>query len=241
MIKKIKFIIKDCLPPFLLRLFRKIIAPRYHGQFDLDKKIEKYLNYDNGYFVELGSNDGLRLSNTLYYEKYRNWNGVLVECIYHKYLLCLKNRPKSKVFCNACVSFDYKEKFVEVIYSDLLTAPINLETDLLNISDHAQVGKEFFLPEDDKKNTYTFGAPATTLNQLLINSKAPNLIDFLSLDTEGSEIEVLKGIDHNRFRFKYICIECRDIKKMKMYMQNINYLFVEQLTMQDFLFSNNKK
>jgi len=49
---------------------------------------------------------------------------------------------------------------------------------------------------------------------------------------------VLKGIDHNKFRFKYICLECRDIEKMKKYMLSVNYLFVEQLTMQDFLFIN---
>jgi len=241
MIKKIKFFIKDCLPPFILRLYRKLKEPRYHGQFSLDQKMEKYLNYKNGYFVELGANDGERLSNTLYYEKYKNWTGILVECIYHKYLLCLKTRPKSKSFCNACVSFDYKEKFVEIIYSDLMSVPVNLESDLMNIYEHSQGGKDFFLPGDDKKNNYYFGAPAITLNQLLITAKAPNLIDFLSLDTEGSEMEVLKGIDHNKFRFKYICIECRDIKKMKAYMQNINYVFVEQLTNQDFLFSNNKR
>ena len=76
------------------------------------------------------------------------------------------------------------------------------------------------------------------MNQLLITAKAPNLIDFLSLDTEGSEIEVLKGIDHNIFRFKYICLECRDIEKMKKYMHSINYLLAEQLTQQDFLFIN---
>jgi hypothetical protein len=238
MIKKIKYIIKDFLPPFLLKLYKKIKTPRYHGQFYLDKKMEKYLNYENGYFVELGANDGLRLSNTLYYEKCKNWKGILVECIYHKYLLCLKNRPKSIVFCNACVSFEYKKKFVEVMYSDLLTSPINLETDLLNVQQHVEVGKDFFLPDDDKKNIYVFGAPAITLNQLLINAKAPNLIDFLSLDTEGSEIEVLKGIDHNIFRFKYICLECRDLEKMKKYMHSINYLLAEQLTQQDFLFIN---
>jgi hypothetical protein len=241
MTQKLKFFIKDCLPPFLLRLYRKIKEPRYHGQLLLDQKMEKYLNYENGYFVELGANDGLRLSNTLYYEKYKNWSGILVECIYHKYLLCLKNRPKSKTFCNACVSFSYKEKFVEVAYSDLMTTPVNLETDVPDTFANSKIGKAFFLPDDDNINDYCFGAPAITLNQLLITAKAPNLIDFLSLDTEGSEIEVLKGIDHNKFRFKYICIECRDMKKMKIYMQSINYLLVEQLTVQDFLFSNNKK
>ena len=59
--------------------------------------------------------------------------------------------------------------------------------------------------------------------------------------TEGSEIEVLKGIDRNKFRFKYICLECRDIEKMKIYMHSINYLFIEQLSQHDFLFTNNKR
>jgi hypothetical protein len=53
----------------LKRFLKRLIRGRYHGLNGLDKKMEAYLGYDNGYFVELGANDGVSQSNTLYFEK----------------------------------------------------------------------------------------------------------------------------------------------------------------------------
>jgi len=44
---------------------------RYFGLNNLDQKIEKYLDFDNGFFVELGANNGIEQSNTLYFELFR--------------------------------------------------------------------------------------------------------------------------------------------------------------------------
>jgi len=77
----------------------EIQESKYFSINEIDIKIEKYLDFDNGFFVELGANDGVNQSNSLYFEKYRNWKGVLVEPIPHNYLLCKKNRSlNSKVF-----------------------------------------------------------------------------------------------------------------------------------------------
>ena len=50
---------------FLLKstLLTKFFRLRYFSLIDLDKKLEKYLDFDNGYFVELGANDGVNQSN----------------------------------------------------------------------------------------------------------------------------------------------------------------------------------
>ena len=73
---------------------------------------------------------------------------------------------------------------------------------------------------------------------LLDESNSPNLIDFLSLDVEGAEIEVLKGINHKEYRFKLICIESRDIKKIKNFLEMNEYLFLEKLDGLDYLFKD---
>lgn len=52
---------------------------------------------------------------------------------------------------------------------------------------------------DKSESTFTFGAIARPLNQILIDANAPTKIDFLSLDVEGSEIEVLKGVNYSTF------------------------------------------
>lgn len=231
-------IIKNFLPPILWSYLKntkdKII--KYKALDKLDKKIENYIDYNNGYFVELGANDGRSFSNTFYFEKFKGWKGVLIEPIPHKYLECLKNRSKkTKVFCNACVSFNYKEKFVEIIYSNFMSTSTGVETDITDLDKHAKSGKKIL---EESEENFNFGALAEPLNNILLKVNAPKKIDLLSLDVEGAEIEVLKGINHKEYRFKYICIESRDIEKIINYLTKKNYLYVEQLAPLDYLFKD---
>jgi len=205
---------------------------------ELDKKLLKYINYPNGFFVELGANDGVNQSNTLHFELYKGWKGVLIEPTPHKFLECCKNRKKENhIFCNACVSFDYKDKFVELIYSNLMTTPKGLETDIIKPEDHAKLGLQWL--EEGEKN-FTFGALASPLSNLLELADAPKEIDLLSLDVEGAELEVLKGIDHNKHRFTFMLIETRNFSKIDTYLQSFGYLPCDQLSNHDFLFVSTK-
>jgi len=233
-------ILKNLCPPLLwnfLKTLKNKTNSKYYGLNQLDKKIETFVNFDNGFFVELGANDGISKSNTYYFEKYRGWNGVLIEPIGQKYLECIKNRSnKNKIFCNACVSFNYNKKFVEMTYSNLMTISNNLESDLKNSSEHLQQGMKYL--QEGEKN-YKFGSVADTLNNILLKSNAPKKIDLLSLDVEGSEMEVLKGINHKKYRFKYLCIETRDCKKLSDYLLQNDYILLKKLNSYDYLFKDN--
>ena len=92
-----------------------------------------------------------------------------------------------------------------------MSTSINLETDIIDTNNYMQIGISHL---EDNFIPYNFGAIAIPLNDLLMKSNAPKVIDLISLDVEGAEIEVLKGIKHNEFRFKFICIECRDLPKL---------------------------
>ena len=50
------------------------------------------------FFVELGANDGIKQSNTFYFEKNLSWRGILIEPIKIKYLKCLKFRSSKIIF-----------------------------------------------------------------------------------------------------------------------------------------------
>jgi FkbM family methyltransferase len=230
---------KQIVPPILWNIPRKFKnIGKYYSLNGLDKKIEKYLPFTNGFYVELGANDGVNQSNTLYFERNKNWRGVLVEPTPHNYLKCLANRStKNHIFCNACVSFDYKNPFVEIAFANLMSSPIGLESDVLDPISHAESGKRFLESTD---RIFTFGSVAKTLNDLLSTSKAPKNIDLLSLDVEGAEIEVLKGIDHKVYRFQYMCIECRDIDKLTSYLNPLGYELKEKLSGHDYLFVDKK-
>lgn len=201
---------------------------------ELDKQLEKYVDYDNGFFVELGANDGVSQSNSLYFEQRRGWKGVLVEPSPYNFILCKLNRsPKNFIFCNACVDFNYKEKYVDIQYANLMTISKSLDLDLKNSKHHIDTGKKHLKKYEE---VFEFGSIAKTLTSILTYSNAPNLIDFLSIDVEGAELSVLQGIDFKKFNFKYILIEIRDFDKISAFLKKFNYQFVEKFSEHDYLF-----
>lgn len=226
---------KHCLGSGIFKsVAKRLLRGKYASLNQLDQKLEKYVDYDNGYFVELGANDGVTQSNSLYFEKYRNWRGLLVEPAPQNFLKCRQNRSvRNAIYCAACVSFDYDQEFVRIAYSNLMSTPVNLESDIRDPRAHAALGDRFL---GIGETVFEFGAVARSLNSMLLDAGAPRQIDFLSLDVEGAELEVLKGVDHQAFRFRYILVECRDFPKLDAYLEKYGYRFIEKLSEQDYLF-----
>tara|TARA_X000001036_G_C20474538_1_gene723022 strand:- start:79 stop:777 length:699 start_codon:yes stop_codon:yes gene_type:complete len=215
------------IPVILKKVFKKS-----YGRDNLDLKLEKYLNYSNGFFIELGAHDGITQSNTYYYEKKKNWKGILIEPVPKLYKYCKKYRSKKNLFfCNACVSFDFKNENVKLIYSNLMTTAIDLTTVQFREKHLANPELNFF----EKKKYFT--AKARTLNSIMIEAKAPNVIDFFSLDVEGAEFEVLNGINFAKFNFRYILIETNNFEKLNNFMLQKNYKFIDKYNANDYLYT----
>lgn len=215
-------------------MVRKPPEKRYFALNDLDRKLCDYIDYDGGFYVELGANDGRRQSNTLHFELFKGWRGVLIEAVPHNYMRCRALRGnKNDVHCAACVSFSYKGDFLPLAYCDLMSTPLEIESDIADPLAHAMAGRQYMEPSAD---VIVFGARARTLNVILQESNAPERIDLLSLDVEGGEIEVLKGIDHSVYRFSYILVESRDLDRMRTYLGEQGYDLVTALSFHDYLF-----
>jgi FkbM family methyltransferase len=216
---------------FKIPVFLKKLLKKSHGKNNLDIQLEKYLNFSNGFFIELGAHDGITQSNTYYYEKKKNWRGILIEPTPKLFKICKKNRSsKNSFFSNACVGFDYKKKDVKLIYSNLKTTSVDLTSDLYRKKHLANPELNFF----EKQSNFT--SKAKTLNSILLQSNAPNIIDFFSLDVEGAEFEVLNGIDYNKFNFRYIIVETHQFDKLKKFLTNKKYKFVKKFNFNDYLF-----
>jgi len=211
------------------------IQNNYFAVNNLDKKLEKYLNYDDGYFVELGANDGFTQSNTYSFEIKRGWSGVLIEPCLNLFLTCCRYRGnhRNRLHCNACVPFDYPAKYVDMEYLNLMTVARNLPKNNLNLEDHISRGSA----HSRSDRPIRFGAEAKTLTKILEESEAPNEIDLLTLDVEGTELAVLGGLDFSAYKFRFILIESRDITALATYLESYGYRQIEQLSHHDYLFS----
>ena len=217
-----------------LRRWRYNIPLSRKEEFGIDMMLEDKLPHRDGFYVELGANDGVSFSNSYYFEVNKGWKGVLIEPVPNLYMTCVKRRGANNVvFCNACVPFGYDEEFVRMKYCDSMTISDNLD---LDIGDHDKFVETGYQYLNEGESTFIFGAKSATLNSLLEEAEAPALIDFLSLDVEGAELDVLRGVDFTKYNFRYMVIECRDIDKMSTYLAEFNYSLEKKITYHDYLF-----
>lgn len=231
------FTIKRIVKKYLPKKIRSLIELKFKKFYSanlIDKKLLKFLNYNNGYYIEVGANDGILQSNTLYFEKKKKWSGLLIEPIKEKFEQLKKNRSNKNKFENyALVSKYYKKKKIKLIYSDLMTTTISNKNDL-NIKKHlTEASKHLNIFEKEK----AIICKAISLNKLIQKHKLPYLIDFFSLDVEGYELEVLKGINFNKYNFKYLLVECiENFETIKSFLKKKNYKYIRKMSNIDYLF-----
>lgn len=200
---------------------------------DLDLKLEKYLAGTPGFFIEAGANDGISQSNTLYFEKYHQWTGLLVEPLPELAKRCERNRPDCKVVNTALVPFDFPAKTIEMHACNLMSlvkgAMKSAEADLEHIERGCQV---------QSIEAYDIEVPATPLSDLLDRLRIPH-VDFVSLDVEGFELSVLQGIDFDRHAPKWMLIEARFRDEIDQFL-SAYYEVVDELSHHDILYRRKK-
>lgn len=163
------------------------------SQLRQDLFVLSELNFKkNGYFVEFGATNGVDLSNTYLMEKEFGWTGILSEPAnyWHKKL---KNNRNAHIETR-CIwrNSDSILNFNETNTKELST--INFYSD-------------FDLHHEERKNGKSYDVKTISLNDLLIKYNAPKEIDYLSIDTEGSEFEILSHFDFSRHHFNVITCE----------------------------------
>jgi FkbM family methyltransferase len=198
---------------------------------DLDNKLAKYLEFRDGFFIEVGANDGYLQSNTYYLEKVLGWQGVLVEAIPELYERCRKQRKKAHVYNCALVAKDYEESTIEINFANLMSVVEGARKTFDEQSKHIADGIRL----QKLAKSYTVRVPARTLESILDGLPYPLKIDFFSLDVEGYELSVLKGLNLEKYSPKYILIEATFFDEVNSFLAD-RYELIEKMSYHDYLY-----
>jgi FkbM family methyltransferase len=146
----------------------------------------------NRFFVEFGATDGVNTSNTALMEKLYGWNGILAEPnpIWHESLV--KNR--SAIVDTRCVYSTTGQAL------DFFNADVPGYAGVAQDLQHS-VGKRLGV------RGRLIKVQTISLNDLLESHYAPAKIDFMSVDTEGSEYEILRALDFRKWRVELFTVE----------------------------------
>lgn len=166
--------------------------------------------------MEIGGADGLVGSNTYLLERL-GWEGLIVEParVWHDALehnrACLKDFRA--VFSESGLELEFIEE------GELST--------LVRHKNH----------DYHRRSGPSYTVETVSPSDLFIEHDCPEFIDFLSLDTEGSELEILRSIDFERYRFGLICVEHNYTPNRQLieeYLKNKGYkIFMEQDSLND--------
>jgi len=166
----------------------------YHSENGQDKWVVEniFKRHRGGFFVDIGAYDGIQISNTYYLENQLGWSGLCVEPIPKLFAKLARNR---KCICvQGCVAAsDGDVDFLEVEGCETLSG---LATALDETQDKRIIGHKI----------NKLHLPGFRLETLL-KKHGVEKVDFLSIDTEGSELAILRNFDWAQVKIDVICVE----------------------------------
>lgn len=162
----------------------------YYAQIGQDRYLDRALfrGQRHGVFVDVGAHDGVSLSNTCYFERTLGWRGVCLEPTPWVYDRLVKNRSCA---CVNAAAFSHEGR---------LSFRMGGDSFLNGVVGHHNTAARQTGPAE------VVSVPCVTLTRLL-RSLAVSVVDYLSIDTEGSELEVLKGLDLERVHVNVLDVE----------------------------------
>lgn len=168
------------------------------SQHDLDQRMKRYLTRTHGFYIESGAFDGVTASNTYIYEQQRCWTGLLVEPSPDNARAAAVNRPHDTVEHSALVGPAHVGATIRGAFHGMLMSKVDASGDV--------------------------EVPAHVLTALLDKHRVAH-VHWWSLDVEGFELEVLRGLDFTRWTPDYILVELwNDNPEVKSFLADRGYV-----------------
>lgn len=182
-----------------------ILPLSFQSQWNEDVILYYYFKQKTkGLYIEVGAFDGVQLSNTYFFECI-GWKGILVEPQLLQYNKCVQNRPNSTCW-NVAISPN--------------KGPIKL-----NIVQDENYATWSFVGDKDKVDFMVKSVMIETRKLKEIIPADVLQIDFLSIDVEGMELEILNTIDFDRISIDVILIEHYS-HEIQQYLSRFGYQLV---------------
>lgn len=202
----------------------------FYSQSGQDKFINNlfFRNMRNGFFVEIGAYNGIDGSNCYFFEKYLDWSGIAIEPSLNQFLSLSKNR-NCRCINKAITSKNEKIEFVDVIkgYTQMSGVNNSLYQKTLEI-----INKD---PRTvlDKKIIET-----STFSEILEKNY---FIDYLSIDVEGGERDIIESINFDLYKIKVLSIENNHPNQInyEKYLSSKGFCYIDNIGMDEVYF--NKK
>jgi FkbM family methyltransferase len=147
-----------------------------------------------GFFVDFGATDGVKLSNTWLLEKEFGWEGILAEPFPYWHPTLAANR--SAIIDHRCV---WKDSNQQLSFLALDEDPEVAGLEVAAFDDFQRQRRE--------KAARKIDVATVSLFDLLHQHCAPPRIDYLSIDTEGTELEILEGFDFSSYLISLVSVE----------------------------------
>jgi FkbM family methyltransferase len=193
---------------FHRRMSRKLLAASptehslYYSQHSQDRFVDNFLLHGkrDGVFVDVGAYDGIVLSNTYYFEKELGWSGICIEPNPLAFESLSRNRK--------CISLNCGVGGREEPLAFLkLPGDLDLGSGFIRYFDDSSIYKDpAFIERIKGDGGEVINVPVRRFNDLLKANQVTR-IDYLSIDTEGADFEILSSIDFNTFDIQVIGIE----------------------------------
>jgi FkbM family methyltransferase len=165
--------------------------------FNSQDKQDEYLEtnifkgYKNGVFIDVGAHDGISINNTLYFEKYHNWSGINVEPIKTVYDKLVINRPNNiNINCAVCNHNGISDFLCNTGYTEMISG----------LKDNFDPRHIFRLQRENQQMGSTTELIQVETKKLETICDENNIkhINYLSIDVEGAEFEVIKSINFDK-------------------------------------------
>jgi FkbM family methyltransferase len=196
---------------------------KHFSQYNQDEFVDKVIlrKKKNGFFVEIGAHDGISFSNTYFFEKYRNFDGLCIEPNPSVFTRLQQNRKCTVL--NACISDSENTVNFLVIegYAEMLSGII----DTYDPKHLERINNMIALEGGAKKEISVRSILLQNIS--FLHGKK---IDYMSIDTEGNELNILQTIDFSKTKVNCLTIENNyDDKAIGEIMKSNNYVKIKRL------------